>query len=48
MSQVELAFLMSPVAGETAPGIPTPTVPVAPSLSSAVRTRSVRASTVPG
>ena len=27
MSQVEFAFLTRPVAGERAPGIPTPTVP---------------------
>ena len=40
MSQVELAFLTSPVAGDTAPGIPTPTVPRSPVALSAARTRS--------
>jgi hypothetical protein len=30
MSQVELAFLTRPVAGETIPGMPIPTVPRRP------------------
>ena len=41
MSQVELAFLTSPLTRESAPGIPTPTVPGPASRASAATTASV-------
>ena len=46
MSQVEFAFLTRPVAGESAPGIPTPTLPPRPVSASRSRTRPAIASSV--
>jgi len=43
MSQVELAFLIRPVAGEMAPGMPTPTVPESLTEASIAETRSTTA-----
>ena len=45
-SQVEFEFLISPVAGEIVPGMPTPTVPVAPVACSMSRTRPHTAASV--
>ena len=47
MSQVELAFLIRPVAGETVPGMPTPTLPRRPSAPSIDATSPATAATVP-
>ena len=45
LSQVELAFFTRPVAGESVPGMPTPTVPVAPvARSSAVTSVAIACS----
>ena len=44
MIQVELAFLTRPVAGERAPGMPTPTEPRPPASRSRSRTRAAMAS----
>ena len=46
-SQVEFAFLTRPVAGDSVPGMPTPTDPRTPVSSSICRTRPAIASTVP-
>ena len=46
ISQVELAFLITPVAGEMVPGMPMPTVPVAPVSASISCTMAHTASTV--
>ena len=46
MSQVLFAFFTRPVAGETAPGMPMPTVPVSPVSDSSAATRSRIAATV--
>ncbi len=46
MSQTELAFLMRPVFGEMAPGMPTPTLQVAPSSTSTSWTSATTAATV--
>jgi hypothetical protein len=48
MSHVEFAFFTRPVAGEMAPGMPTPTVARAPSSRSRRSTRPVIAAMVPG
>ena len=47
LSQVEFAFLMRPVAGETAPGIPTPTVHGACTSRSSLATSPAMAASVP-
>ena len=47
MSHVEFAFLTSPVAGDRAPGIPTPTVPRWPVSVSISATRPAMARSVP-
>jgi hypothetical protein len=46
LSQVELAFLTSPVAVDTVPGMPTPTVPTPPAMRSSSDTSPTTASTV--
>ena len=46
-SQVEFAFFTRPVAGEIVPGIPTPTVPRAPSVASTSATRPAIVASVP-
>ena len=46
ISQVEFAFLMRPVLGETAPGMPTPTLPRAPASCSSAATSPATAATV--
>jgi len=46
-SQVELAFLTRPVAGEIAPGIPTPTLACRPIRDSISRTSCAMLSSVP-
>ncbi len=47
LSHVELAFLTRPVAGEIAPGMPSPTVQGAPTAASAAATTDTRRSIVP-
>jgi hypothetical protein len=47
ISQVELAFLMRPVAGETVPGMPIPTGAVVPISCSIILIKAMIASTVP-
>ena len=47
MSQVELAFLTSPVTWLTTPGMPTPTEPMRPASASISATRRAIASRVP-
>ena len=43
LSHTVFAFLMTPVVGEMAPGMPTPTLAVCPRSASMPRTRSVTA-----
>jgi hypothetical protein len=46
LSSVELAFLIRPVSDETAPGVPMPTRPRAPSSTSSASTSPRTASIV--
>jgi hypothetical protein len=48
ISHTELAFLIRPVADETVPGMPMPTVAAPPARCSSVRTRSAIAVSVSG